>query len=154
MFHKIIKKDIIYTYKELNMQRFIEAQNQVFDKVVEELSHGFKETHWMWYIFPQITGLGQSTTAKYYELHNIDEINEYINNELLMQRLYTLCSILKKQTNSAEEIFGYPDVLKFKSSMTLFDYYKQNEIFNELLEKFYQGQRDEETIKIIKKLTK
>lgn len=136
------------------MQRFIEAQNQVFDKVVEELSHGFKETHWMWYIFPQITGLGQSTTAKYYELHNIDEINEYINNELLMQRLYTLCSILKKQTNSAEEIFGYPDVLKFKSSMTLFDYYKQNEIFNELLEKFYQGQRDEETIKIIKKLTK
>lgn len=136
------------------MQRFIEAQNQVFDKVVEELSHGFKETHWMWYIFPQITGLGQSTTAKYYELQNIDEINEYINNELLMQRLYTLCSILKKQTNSAEEIFGYPDVLKFKSSMTLFDYYKQNEIFNELLEKFYQGQRDEETIKIIKKLTK
>lgn len=136
------------------MQRFIDAQNQVFDKVVEELSHGFKETHWMWYIFPQITGLGQSTTAKYYELHNIDEINEYINNELLMQRLYTLCSILKKQTNSAEEIFGYPDVLKFKSSMTLFDYYKQNEIFNELLEKFYQGQRDEETIKIIKKLTK
>ena len=126
----------------------------MFDKVVEELSHGFKETHWMWYIFPQITGLGQSTTAKYYELHNIDEINEYINNELLMQRLYTLCSILKKQTNSAEEIFGYPDVLKFKSSMTLFDYYKQNEIFNELLEKFYQGQRDEETIKIIKKLTK
>lgn len=136
------------------MQRFIDAQNQVFDKVVDELSHGFKETHWMWYIFPQITGLGQSTTAKYYELHNIDEINEYINNELLMQRLYTLCSILKKQTNSAEEIFGYPDVLKFKSSMTLFDYYKQNEIFNELLEKFYQGQRDEETIKIIKKLTK
>lgn len=136
------------------MQRFIDAQNQVFDKVVEELSHGFKETHWMWYIFPQITGLGQSTTAKYYELHNIDEINEYINNELLMQRLYTLCSILKKQTNSAEEIFGYPDVLKFKSSMTLFDYYKQNEIFNELLEKFYQGQRDEVTIKIIKKLTK
>ncbi|MBR2139154.1 MAG: DUF1810 domain-containing protein [Bacilli bacterium] len=136
------------------MQRFIDAQNQVFDKVVEELSHGFKETHWMWYIFPQITGLGQSTTAKYYELQNIDEINEYINNELLMQRLYTLCSILKKQTNSAEEIFGYPDVLKFKSSMTLFDYYKQNEIFNELLEKFYQGQRDEETIKIIKKLTK
>lgn len=136
------------------MQRFIEAQNQVFDKVVEELSHGFKETHWMWYIFPQITGLGQSTTAKYYELQNIDEINEYINNELLMQRLYTLCRILKKQTNSAEEIFGYPDVLKFKSSMTLFDYYKQNEIFNELLEKFYQGQRDEETIKIIKKLTK
>lgn len=136
------------------MQRFIDAQNQVFDKVVEELSHGFKETHWMWYIFPQITGLGQSTTAKYYELQNIDEINEYINNELLMQRLYTLCRILKKQTNSAEEIFGYPDVLKFKSSMTLFDYYKQNEIFNELLEKFYQGQRDEETIKIIKKLTK
>lgn len=136
------------------MQRFIDAQNQVFDKVVDELSHGFKETHWMWYIFPQITGLGQSTTAKYYELQNIDEINEYINNELLMQRLYTLCSILKKQTNSAEEIFGYPDVLKFKSSMTLFDYYKQNEIFNELLEKFYQGQRDEETIKIIKKLTK
>lgn len=136
------------------MQRFIDAQNQVFDKVVDELSHGFKETHWMWYIFPQITGLGQSTTAKYYELQNIDEINEYINNELLMQRLYTLCSILKKQTNSAEEIFGYPDVLKFKSSMTLFDYYKQNEIFNELLEKFYQGKRDEETIKIIKKLTK
>ena len=137
-----------------DLNRFVSAQNGVYERALSEIKNGYKVTHWMWYIFPQITGLGQSTTAKYYELHNIDEINEYINNELLMQRLYTLCSILKKQTNSAEEIFGYPDVLKFKSSMTLFDYYKQNEIFNELLEKFYQGQRDEETIKIIKKLTK
>ena len=136
------------------IQDFEVAHKSHFATALEEIKRGRKLTHWMWYIFPQITCLGQSTTAKYYELHNIDEINEYINNELLMQRLYTLCSILKKQTNSAEEIFGYPDVLKFKSSMTLFDYYKQNEIFNELLEKFYQGQRDEETIKIIKKLTK
>ena len=137
-----------------NLNRFIKAQTYDFDIAYKELLNGKKESHWMWYIFPQIKGLGYSEMAVYYSIQNLEEAKEYMKNEILGSRMNLLLDILlkTKKTNPIE-IFYYPDNFKLCSSLTLFMYADPtNPKFKLVLEKFFQGQPDIKTINILKEL--
>lgn len=141
-----------------SIERFINAQkndHNDFEEALLEVKQGYKRSHWMWYIFPQIHGLGKSQTAKYYEINNIDEVRDYLKNEYLYNNLVTICEeLLKLETNDPIEIFGEIDAMKLKSSMTLFEYISDLDknrisIFSDVLNKYYNGERDIRTIDII-----
>ena len=117
------------------MNKFIEAQDKVYETVIKELKNGKKETHWMWFIFPQIEGLGNSYTARMYALNNND-ISEYLSNEVLYARLVEVTKLLDGIDN-AVDAFGPVDAMKLKSSLTLFSIVTTNPIFNEMLEKLF-----------------
>lgn len=105
-----------------NLQRFKSAQENVYSQALIEITRGRKVSHWMWFIFPQITGLGKSTKAKYFEIQNIEEAKQFLLDDTLGRRLIELTEIManRNPTSSAKQIFGFPDYLKFHSSMTLF----------------------------------
>ena len=106
-------------------------------------------THWMWFVFPQIFGLGQSATAEYYGIKSLKEAEEYLNDEVLGNRLIELCEILlSHEDKTANEIFGGIDSMKLKSSMTLFDYVSENPIFKQVIDKYFNGELDELTINL------
>ena len=136
-----------------DLSRFLEAQSGgVFDRALSEIKRGQKTTHWMWFIFPQIIGLGQSEIARYYSIKNTAEARAYLEDPTLGTRLRECCKILNShQGNDAFSIFGSPDDLKLFSSMTLFDYISSDDIFSQILSKFYAGKRDPKTIKIIER---
>jgi uncharacterized protein (DUF1810 family) len=137
--------------EEINHSRFIDAQKKGYSIAVKEIKQGRKRSHWIWYIFPQIQGLGFSETSKYYAIRNMEEANEYLKHPVLGNRLINICQELLDQAgNDANKIFGTPDDLKLKSSMTLFASLKEtNPVFQMVLDKFYGGKRDEKTIEII-----
>lgn len=136
-----------------NLNRYLEAQKYDYEQALQEIKNGKKESHWMWYMFPQITGLGRSDTAKYYEIKSLSEAKEYLNNEILKNRLIEMCqSLLNLKNDDPIEIFGPIDALKLKSSMTLFSYVSDNDIFNQVLEKFYNNEHDLNTIDICKRI--
>ena len=131
-----------------NLQRFIAAQDQIHDRVVSELRGGRKRSHWMWFIFPQIRGLGQSSISVMYSISSLDEAGAYLAHPVLGPRLRE-CTRLVNEINgrSVEEIFGYPDDLKFHSSMTLFARAAPDEaVFSEALKKYFRGELDQLTI--------
>lgn len=131
------------------MEKFINAQNYSYESALSELKNGKKESHWMWFIFPQVIGLGESDTSEYYAIKSLEEAEIFLNNEILGSRLNELCEVLLTlETNHPEEVFGAIDALKLKSSMTLFDYIEPNSIFSDVLDKFYNGSRCETTIDI------
>lgn len=134
-----------------NLERFIKAQEHDYDIALKEIKNGRKCNHWMWYIFPQIKGLGQSYIAIYYGIKDTNEAKEYLNNEVLGQRLIEITSeLLKLNINDPVIIFGDIDTMKLKSCMTLFDYVSlDNDIFSKVLEKYYDGQKDIATLNII-----
>ncbi len=135
--------------------RFLSAQQNIYSHVLKELQNGKKTSHWMWFIFPQIEGLGHSSTAKYYSIKSINEAKEYIDHPILGKRLFE-CSniILKIEGRSVEDIFGYPDYLKLKSCMTLFNYaVPKQKVFADVLNKYFAGEQDEQTISILQKMT-
>lgn len=144
-----------------DLNRFIHAQKNTYQAARQELAAGRKSSHWMWFIFPQIAGLGRSPTARHYELQSIAEAQAYLAHPLLGTRIIDLTRILVDDVNgrSAEEIFGYPDYLKFHSSMTLFDIaalempdqYNNDaqNIFGKALDKFYGGERDSKTLSVL-----
>lgn len=135
---------------EYNLNRFVEAQSNIYGQVVEELRQGRKTSHWMWYIFPQIKGLGHSATAMYYAISSLDEATQYLNHPVLGNRLSECCRILLGLENkTAEDIFGSVDAMKLKSSMTLFSLVSDNPVFNRVLNKYYKGIKDSATLKII-----
>jgi len=138
--------------EEINLSRFIDAQNKDYSIAVEEIKQGRKRSHWIWYIFPQIQGLGFSETSKYYAIRNMQEANEYLKHPVLGNRLINICHALLDQAgNDANKIFGSPDDLKLKSSMTLFASLKEtNPVFQMVLDKFFNGKHDDKTIEIIK----
>src|SRR5687768_7508760 len=104
-----------------NLQRFITAQQNDYPAALAEIKQGRKRSHWMWYIFPQIAGLGFSETSRYYALKNIAEAQEYLNHPILGSRLIEICTVLLKlPTNNATHVFGSPDDLKLRSCITLF----------------------------------
>lgn len=106
----------------------------------------------MWFIFPQIIGLGESDNAVYYSIVNIEEATKFLSHEVLGKRLREITNeLLKLKTNDPEEIFGEIDAMKLKSSMTLFDYVEENSIFDEVLKKYFNGQRDELTLEKLDK---
>ena len=134
-----------------NLNRFIQAQEPVYSNVLAELQSGHKKTHWMWFIFPQIEGLGQSATARLYAIKNLDEASQYLNHPILGTRLLE-CSeiVLGIQGRSITDIFGWPDTLKLKSSMTLFSCVSNsNPIFDEVLIRYFQGERDTRTLELV-----
>src|SRR5438552_1517547 len=102
-----------------NLKRFVEAQETVFETVVSELRAGRKRSHWMWFIFPQIAGLGYSQTARHFAISGIEEAKAYLEHPVLGPRLVECCRLVNLiEGRSVEEIFGYPDDLKFRSSVT------------------------------------
>ena len=137
------------------LNRFLEAQKYSYETALEEIKKGKKMSHWMWYIFPQINGLGHSESAIYYEIKSLEEAKAYLEHDVLRNRLLQLTDeLLLLTTNNPIEIFGYVDAMKLKSCMTLFEYISDIENFGKVLEKFYQGLRDEYTITICSSMQK
>jgi uncharacterized protein (DUF1810 family) len=132
-----------------NLQRFIDAQHPIYGQVRDELQAGQKESHWMWFIFPQIKGLGSSPTAQKYAIEGIDEARAYLSHPLLGFRLRECTQLLNAVNGrTIEEIFGYPDHLKFHSSMTLFAQAQPNDkLFAATLAKYFHGKLDRRTLK-------
>ena len=128
------------------MERFIVAQDEMYNIALSEIKNGFKESHWIWYIFPQIYGLGHSSKAKYYELKSISEAKEYINNDILRKRLLEISEAIYLLDDDIDYILLSPDDLKFKSSMTLFYLIApEYTIFKKNLDKFFGGELCEHT---------
>ena len=131
-----------------DLRRFVDAQNPVFEQVCAELRQGRKVTHWMWFIFPQIKGLGSSPTAIEFAISSLQEAEDYLRHPILGQRLRE-CSRLVTlvEGRSITQIFGYPDDLKFHSSMTLFaSTTSENQIFKDALQKYFGGGPDRLTL--------
>jgi uncharacterized protein (DUF1810 family) len=134
-----------------DLQRFVDAQDRVYDTVIDELTDGRKRSHWIWFVFPQIQGLGSSPTAARFGIASTDEARAYLAHELLGPRLRE-CARLVSQIDgrSIEEIFGWPDYLKVRSSMTLFARSTDdNGDFLAVLEKFYGGEEDPATLAML-----
>ncbi len=131
-----------------NLQRFVDAQETVFEQARLELREGRKRSHWMWFIFPQIEGLGHSEVARKYAISGRDEAIAYLDHQILGPRLRECTRLVALlEGRSIEEIFGYPDDLKFHSSMTLFaNVTASDQIFRDALEKYYAGQLDNATL--------
>ena len=135
------------------MKKFLDAQEDDYEIALNEIKNGHKRSHWIWYIFPQIAGLGHSSTAQYYSIKDLDEAKEYLKNEILRSRLIEISSELLKQNDSIDNIMGYPDNLKLCSCMTLFYEADPNiDVFKKVIDKFYNGNFDENTLNIIKKM--
>jgi uncharacterized protein (DUF1810 family) len=135
-----------------NLERFIKVQRIAYPRALAEITEGRKRSHWMWYIFPQIQGLGYSPMSKFYAIENIDEAAEYLNHPVLGARLVEISNaLLKLEKNNATEIFGDPDDMKLKSSMTLFAALPgADDIFMAVLDKFFGGERDRKTLELIR----
>jgi uncharacterized protein (DUF1810 family) len=143
-----------------NLQRFVDAQEPIFETVKQELSAGRKKSHWIWFIFPQMTGLGHSDIARRFAISSREEAAAYLNHTDLGSRLRKCSGIVADHRERAiEDIFGYPDILKFRSSMTLFAYAAQcipsvqtgsgNEIFDECVRKYFNGEADPLTLALL-----
>ena len=130
------------------LHRFVEAQNDVYSRVCTELRQGRKTSHWMWFVFPQIEGLGYSSMAQRYAITSIEEARAYLQHPVLGSRLrectQLVCDVIGKTIN---DIFGSPDDMKFRSSMTLFARAaEEGNVFDEALRKYFAGEPDEMTL--------
>lgn len=136
---------------EYDLTRYLDAQAKDFATALKEIKEGYKQSHWMWFIFPQIIGLGQSRTSILYSIQSLDEAKAYMNNETLANNMNTICeALVALKTNDANGIFGYPDDVKLQSSMTLFgEACPENEIFAKVLDKFFEGKKDTRTLELI-----
>ncbi len=134
-----------------DISRFIEAQRSSYQQALSEIKNGKKASHWIWYIFPQIKGLGRSAMSEYYGIQDIDEAKAYLADPILSKRLIEICEVLLSlDTNDAVEVMGRPDDKKLKSSMTLFDAATDSlEIFQMVLDKYYNGKKDNLTLRIL-----
>ena len=134
-----------------NLQRFLEAQAGVYEQVLAELRAGRKHSHWIWFIFPQIAGLGHSPTAQHYAIRSLSEAEAYMQHPVLGARLHE-CTVIVNHIDgsSIHQIFGSPDDLKFRSSMTLFARAtNDNKLFLTALEKYFSGEPDALTLERI-----
>ena len=135
----------------MSVERFYEPHKLFFDIALREIKAGRKQSHWMWYIFPQLKSLGYSHNAVYYGLEDVAEAKEFYNDACLGDSLKEICrALLECESNDALEVFGYPDNLKLCSSMTLFYYATKDELFADVLQKFYDCKQDELTLNQIK----
>ena len=129
------------------LQRFVDAQLQTFDRACEELRDGVKRSHWMWFIFPQINGLGRSATAQTYAISSRDEAQAYLAHPILGERLRVATRIVNEVAGRPiEQIFGFPDHLKFHSSMTLFAEVSDESVFQRALAQYFFARRDPVTL--------
>ncbi len=135
-----------------DLQRFIDAQAKNYSDALSEIISGKKRTHWMWYVFPQIQGLGMSEISKLYAIKDIYEAAEFLSHPVLGSRLIRICNeLLDLESDDAHSIFGSPDDLKLRSSMTLFSSVPlADPVFQKVLDKFFDGRKDEKTIAVLK----
>lgn len=133
---------------QFDLERFVKAQDPVYDKVLAELRAGHKRSHWMWFVFPQIAGLGSSEMAQRYAIADEDEAADYLAHPVLGRRLRECATIVASlKAVSAGEIFGHPDELKFHSSMTLFaDTAPDEAVFQACIDKYFDGEPDSATM--------
>ncbi|MBC6992366.1 DUF1810 domain-containing protein [Hymenobacter sp. BT491] len=133
------------------LDRFVDAQEASYAHALAELQQGRKRSHWMWYIFPQLRGLGRSATAQHYGLHDAAEAQAYVQHPLLGPRLLRLCEVLLAQpSRDATAIFGYPDDLKLRSCMTLFAALPHaSPVFQAVLDQFFHGKPDPQTLRLL-----
>ena len=137
------------------LQRFVDAQEGVFDIALSEIRAGRKRTHWMWFVFPQIKGLGLSETAKFYGIADLDEAEAYLAHPVLGKHLIQISEALLQVENkkTATEIFGTPDDMKLRSSMTLFSKVENaNPVFGKVLDKYFMGIQDDYTERLLEKI--
>ena len=134
-----------------DLTRFKDAQAYSYDAALLQIRTGRKRGHWMWYIFPQIQGLGQSAISWRYAIANLQEAKEYLQDKVLGRRLEEICrAALEVESNDPLEVFGYPDNLKLRSSMTLFEAAApDNKLFGKVLDKYFNGDRDTLTLNIL-----
>ncbi len=137
---------------QYDLQRFVKEQRRSYSTAYSEVSLGQKKSHWMWYIFPQIAGLGMTATSHKFSIKSIEEAKEYYNHPYLGKNLREISNVLLTlNTNDAYQVFGSPDYLKLRSCMTLFaEAVPEDDIFQKVLDKFYGGEKDEKTLRILK----
>jgi uncharacterized protein (DUF1810 family) len=134
-----------------DLNRFVRAQEDDYERALSEITSGQKRTHWMWYIFPQLDGLAVSPTAKRYSIKSVEEARAYLEHPILGPRLLNCAeAVIRVEGRSATEIFGSPDDLKLKSCATLFSIVAPpGSVFDRLLEKYYRGARDGKTLELL-----
>jgi uncharacterized protein (DUF1810 family) len=139
------------TPSETSLNRFTKAQQTDYERALTEIKNGKKRSHWMWYIFPQIQGLGFSEMARFYSITNKGEAEQYLKHPVLGSRLIEISNaLLHLDNNDAHYIFGSPDDMKLQSSMTLFaSLQNADPVFMQVLDKFYKGEKDKRTLDII-----
>lgn len=133
-----------------NLSRFIDAQETAYPIALDELRAGYKRTHWIWFIFPKLKHLGFSYNSTHFGISGKEESLAYLKNDILEERLREVCDVLLNlPTDDTESIFGRLDSLKLRSSMTLFDYVMPEDVFGKVLERFFNSDKDIETLKIL-----
>ncbi len=132
-----------------SLERFVVAQELMYLRALEEVKNGRKVTHWIWYIFPQLKGLGHSNKSIYYGLDGIDEARAYLDHPVLGTRLREITTVVLQSDKSADEIFGGIDTIKLRSCMTLFAEIAEGDLFAEVLEKHFEGVKDEQTLQLL-----
>lgn len=134
-----------------NLQRFLTAHEGTYETALAEIKNGRKTGHWMWFIFPQIKGLGFSETSMFYAIKNLEEAAAYLQHPVLGSRLIEICNeLLNLETDDAGKIFGSPDNLKLRSSLTLFSEIQNTDpVFNLVLNKFFNGVKDAKTLELL-----
>ena len=133
------------------ISRFMKAHQTDYQRALTEIKNGKKVSHWMWYIFPQLKGLGRSSMSEYYGIQDLDEAKAYLADPILGRHLIEICNaLLSLDTNGAAEVMGRPDDRKLKSSMTLFDAATESsDVFRLVLEKYYNGKKDYRTLEML-----
>lgn len=135
-----------------DLNRFVTAQEKDYGKAFCEIKNGRKVSHWIWYIFPQLRGLGRSDISYKYGIKDKEEAKAYLNEGVLNYRIKEISkALIELNSDNIKEIMGTPDDKKLKSSMTLFDYVCPNDIFSKVLDKYYDGKRDNMTLKMLSK---
>ena len=134
---------------EYNLDRFIEAQTSIYSQALSEITRGRKTSHWMWFIFPQLAGLGTSEMARFYAIRDRQEAGDYLAHPILGSRLQEICfALLALNSTSALEIFGHPDHLKLHSCSTLFATISPlPSVFSDILDRYFASQPDQETLR-------
>ena len=133
------------------ISRFMKAHQSDYQRALSEIKNGKKVSHWMWYIFPQMKGLGHSPMSEYYGIRDLDEARVYLADPVLGKHLIEMCeALLSLDTDDATEVMGQPDDRKLKSSMTLFDAATESlDVFQMVLDKYYHGKKDCRTLKML-----
>ena len=139
-----------------DLSRFLKAQECDYDTALSEIRSGRKRSHWIWYIFPQVKGLGFSSTSEFYGIDGLAEAKVYMENETLRRRLIEISEVLLAlESSNARDVMGYPDDLKLRSSMTLFgEAAPEEKVFLKVLDKFFGGKKDERTLELLKEMDK
>jgi len=134
-----------------NLERFVEAQKNDYAVALSEIKNGRKESHWIWYVFPQVLGLGYTSTSIEYAIKDLDEATAYLNHAVLGKRLIEISNaLLVFETDDANKIFGGTDSMKLRSSMTLFSLVPNADaVFQKVLDKFFNGAKDDKTLQLL-----